>query len=174
LTIAAVLAVVAVPSLMTYQRNAELTSATNTLLAAVNAARGEAMKRGMNAMVLPADGVNWRSGWVVFVDQIRSQTYTDTADGTVLTQGPLKNYFSITGTGSAAGTAPYILYDASGYSKLKNGGFSALTLSINRTDVTGTAVYEQTRRIVLARTGRARSCKPSSASDSNCSASATQ
>jgi type IV fimbrial biogenesis protein FimT len=56
LTIAAVLALVVAPGLTAYKRNAELTSAINTLLSAVNAARSEAMKRGMKAMVIPADG----------------------------------------------------------------------------------------------------------------------
>lgn len=174
LTIAAVLAFAAVPSLTTYQRNAELTSATNTLLAGINAARGEAMKRGMNAMVLPADGLNWISGWVVFVDKNRTQTYNPVSDTTVLTQGALKNYFTVTGTGSASTATPggpYLMYDASGYSKLKSGGFGALTLTLNRNDVTGSVLIDQTRRIVIANTGRPRTCKPASATDATCAAS---
>lgn len=168
LSIAVILALVAIPSLTTYKRNAELTSATNTLLSALNAARGEAMKRGMNAMVLPVDSTNWSSGWVVFVDKDRSQTYANNIDSTILVQAAPASYLTITGTGSTGLTSPYVLFDASGYSKLKNGGFGALTLSLARNDVAGSLVYEQTRRIKIASTGRTLTCKPASATDSKC------
>jgi type IV fimbrial biogenesis protein FimT len=168
LAIGVILMMVAIPSLTTYKRNAELTSATNTLLSAINAARGEAMKRGMNAMVLPTDGANWNSGWVVFVDKDRSQTYASNIDSTVLVQGGPASYINVTGTGIAGLSSPYILFDASGYSKLKNGGFGALTLSLARNDVSNSTLYEQTRRIKIASTGRAYTCKPTSATDSKC------
>jgi len=174
LTIAAVLALVAVPGFTAYKRNAELTSTINTLLSAINAARSEAMKRGMKAMVVPADHSHWSSGWIVFVDKDRNQAYSAANDITILTQGPLESYFSISGSGSAAGATPYILYDGSGYSKLKDDGFSLLTLSLYRNDLSGSSLYEQTRRLVIAKTGRARVCKPASATDATCAASSTQ
>lgn len=174
LVIAAVLALVAVPGLTAYKRNAELTSAINTLLSAVNAARSEAMKRGMKAMILPADRNRWSSGWVIFVDKDGDQAYSEANDITILTQGPLESYFSISGTGSASGSTPYILYDGSGYSRLKNGGFSALTLSLRRNDLSGSSLYEQTRRVVIAKTGRVRACKPANATDTTCAANSTQ
>ena len=46
LAILAILMAVATPNFTTYQRNSELTSITNSLVAAINSARGEAMKRG--------------------------------------------------------------------------------------------------------------------------------
>lgn len=174
LVIAAVLALVAAPGLTAYKRNSELTSTVNTLLSAINAARSEAMKRGMKAMVLPADRSNWANGWIVFVDKDGDQAYSEANDITILTQGPLESYFSISGTGSASGSAPYILYDGSGYSKLKSGGFSALTLSLRRNDLSGSSLYEQTRRVVIAKTGRVRTCKPASATDRTCAANSTQ
>ena len=175
LAIAALSMLVAVPSLTAYKRNAELTSATNTLLAAINAARGEAMKRGMNALVVPTNnGTDWNTGWVVFVDKDRSGTYSGNIDSTVLAQGALASYFNVTGNGSAAASAPYVMFDASGYSKIKGGGFGALTLTLSRTDISGSALYEQTRRIVIANTGRARTCKPASATDATCAANSAQ
>ncbi|MBW8721183.1 MAG: GspH/FimT family pseudopilin [Polaromonas sp.] len=174
LVIAAVLAMVAVPGLTAYKRNAELTSAINTLLSAVNAARSEAMKRGMKAMVIPADGRSWNKGWIVFVDKNGDQAYSEANDITILTQGPLESYFTIATTGSASLSAPYILFDSSGYSKLTNGGFSALTLSVRRNDLSGSAIYEQTRRLVIAKTGRARTCKPAAANDPACLSNGTQ
>lgn len=174
LVIVAVLGLVIAPGLTTYKRNAELTSTINTLLSAINAARSEAMKRGMKAMVLPANRSRWSGGWIVFVDKDGDQAYSEANDITILTQGPLESYFSLSGTGSASGSTPYILYDGSGYSKLKNGGFSALTLSLRRNDLSGSSLYEQTRRVVIAKTGRVRACKPASATDTTCAANSTQ
>ena len=170
ITVAAVLMMVAVPSFTTYQRNAELTSFTNSLLAGLNAARGEAMKRGRYAMVVPTDGTNWSSGWVVFVDVDRSQAYLDTMDVTILTREPPPSYLTISGNGSTAGTTPYIMYDASGYSKLKSGAFGANTFEIRRADTSGTELLTQTRRIKIASTGRVRVCTPKTATDADCDA----
>ncbi len=167
MALAAILMSVAVPSFTTFMRNAELTSFTNTLLAAVNAARGEAMKRGRYAMVVPKDGSSWDSGWTVFVDIDRSQSLT-AGDITIFTSEPKTNALSIRGNGSASGSTPYIMYDASGYSKLKNGSFSALTFEIKRNDVTGTELLTQTRRLKIASTGRPRICTPKTSSDTTC------
>lgn len=172
MAIGVVLLMVAVPSFTTYQKNAELTSASNTLLAAINAARGEAMKRGMSAMVVPtSNGSDWTTGWVVFVDKNNSRTFNDTGDIpdiTVLKQAAVPNGISITGTGIASGSEPYILFDASGYSKTKTGSFGALSISFVRTDVAAADQYKQTRKIKIASTGRVRICTPESATDENC------
>ena len=135
--LAVILMTVAIPSFTTFMRNGELTSFTNTLLAAINAARGEAMKRGRYAMVVPNDGSSWDSGWTVFIDIDRSQSLT-TGDISILTSEAKPTYLTITGNNSASGSTPYVMYDASGYSKLKNGSFGALTIEIKRNDVTGT------------------------------------
>jgi len=169
--IAAVLLVVAVPSFVSFQRNSELTSATNSFVAAVNAARGEAMKRGMNAMLVPATGTDWSSGWTVFVDQDRSGGL-NTGDTTVVQQPALSSYFSATGHGTASETPAYIMFDASGYAKTKTAGFGALTITIARNDLSDTANTEQTRRVVIAKSGRARACKP--ATDSTCTVTAEE
>lgn len=166
----AMLMVVAVPSFTTFQRNSELSSFSNTMLAALNAARGEAMKRGRYAMVVPANGSSWSSGWVVFVDLDRSQSYSEADDFTLLTRDAPPSYLSITGNNTVSASPPYIMFDASGYSKTKSGGFGASTFEVKRNDVSGAAQYEQTRRIKIASTGRVRVCTPTSDSDSECSA----
>lgn len=168
----AILLAFAVPSMTTFQRNAQLTSFSNTLLAAINAARGEAMKRGRSAMVVPADGSSWSSGWVVFVDLDRSQTYVEADDFTLLKRDTPPSYLSITATGTAAETPPYIMFDASGYAKTKTGGFPGnQSFNVKRDDATGTDEFAQTRRIKIASTGRVRVCTPKSASDVQCNAS---
>lgn len=174
LAIAAILLVVAVPNLSAYRRNAELTSAANTFVASLNTARSEAMKRGRNAMVVPTNnGTSWNDGWIVFVDINRTQTYTESADSVVATQTALPTGINMTGVNSATGVAPYIMFDASGYSRLKTGGFGALTLTLARTEGTTAEQLDQTRRIVISSTGRVRICKPVSASDTNCASGIT-
>jgi len=169
-SLAAVLMMVAVPSFTSFARNSQLTSITNTLLAGINAARGEAMKRGRYAMVVPANGSSWDSGWIVFVDINRSQAYEAANDIRILTSDAPPSYLTITGNGTASGTTPYVMYDASGYSRTTIGGFGALTFEVKRNDDTS---LNQVRRLKIASSGRARICTPASSSDSTCSATAS-
>ena len=171
IAIAAVLAALAAPNFVQYHRNSELTSLTNSLLAAVNAAKGEAMKTGKNAFVIPK-GTGWNSGWIVYVDTDRDNSYTDGTDIAVQAQDAPKSYFSITGNNIAGGSTPYIKFDNSGYSVDNSAAPVALTLTIARTDVPSTSASEETRRVVVARTGRGRTCKPST--DTSCTSSASQ
>lgn len=171
-TIAAILLAVAAPSFMAFQRNSELTSATNSLLAGISAAKGEAMKRGLSAVIVPASNGDWGTGWKIFVDRDRNQTFSASADTLVAEHEALPSYFSASGTGTANGSAAYIMFDPSGYSKTAGAGFGALTISLARNDVSGTAQAEQTRRIVVAATGRVRTCKP--ATDTTCTVGATE
>lgn len=175
LVVAATLAMVAIPTVQTFLRNNELTAASTALLTAINTARGEAMKSGRNAMVVPVDnGTDWSQGWVVFVDNNRSQNYTSGTDTLIAQQGPIASYFTVSGNGTAADATPYILFDPSGYAKQKNNAFGGLTLNVERNDLSGADLLNQTRRIIIAQTGRARSCKPASSTDANCLSSATQ
>lgn len=168
IAIAAVLMVVAVPNMIGFQRNAELTSSANTLLAAVNAARGEAMKRGMPAYVVPAaNGKAWQAGWLVFVDKDRNQRFDADKDLLVLEQAALPAYFETQATGSATAAEPYFLFDGSGYPKTKTGGFGGGSLTLARTDVAAAERTNQSRRLVVGTTGRMRICKPVDAATCN-------
>lgn len=166
IAIAAILMLVAAPSFITFQRNSELTAAANSMLGSVGAARTEAMKRNLPALIAPT-GTGWASGWRVFVDVDRNGSY-GSGDILVNTQDALKPYFSVAGINTSSGAAlSYIRFDGSGYAKTSS------TLAFARTDVTGTAIYAQTRYLILALTGRARVCKPSGASDATCGSALT-
>jgi len=158
LAIIAIAMAIAVPSMTAFQRNAELTSAANNLQSSINAARSEAMKRGMNAMVTPVDAANWGNGWVVFVDSQRNGDGNDTANIRIATQPALPTYFTVTGFN--------VRFDASGFAMGGNG-----TLTIQRNDIAGVEQWSQTRRVKISNAGRVRTCKPASATDSSCSAS---
>ena len=180
LAIAAILLMVAIPSMTTYKRNAELTSATNTLLGSINAARSEAMKRGMNAMVVPTNnGTDWNAGWIVFVykfvaGRTPAYAYDATYDTLISSQASLPSYVSISASGTAGSSAPYVMFDASGFGKTKGeaGMVTNFTFNIARNDVAGAEIFTQTRRIKASRIGRVRVCKPISATDSKCLAAA--
>lgn len=175
LTIAATLAAVAVPTVQSFLRSNELSAASSELLTAINTARVEAMKTGQSTMVVPVDnGASWSEGWVVFVDKNRNQTYSSGTDTVLAQHGAMASYFSVAGNGTATGTVPYILFNASGYAKTKANAFGGLTLNIQRNDVSGAEQLQQTRRIIIANTGRARICKPLTDTDDNCLATATQ
>lgn len=173
LAIVAVLMMVGVPSFVQFQRNSELTSQTNSLVAALNAARTEAMKRNTNAFVVPGGSANkWSDGWVVFADTDRSGvSYDATKDFTVLTQPAVPAYFKVSGTGTAKETPSYVMYNSSGYPFSTAGAFGAVTITLERNDLTGADLLEQTRRIKIAKTGRVRTCKPVSSTDAKCSGS---
>lgn len=168
-SIAAILLLVAVPSLTAFRRNAELTSVANKVISSINAARGEAMKRGMSALVVPLNnGASWNAGWVAFVDKTASLAYASTNEGTISIQQPVPNGISVIGNGTATGSTPYIMFDASGFSRRKDGGFGALALQIQRTDIAASDQPEQTRYVIVGSTGRVRVCKPNSSSDATC------
>jgi type IV fimbrial biogenesis protein FimT len=162
-----VLAMIATPSFREIKRNSELTSATNSLMAAINTARTEAMKRGKNAIIAPTMGANWNTGITVFVDNNMNDVF-DAADAIVMQTEILPAYFTITHTPVDA-TKTYTLFNGSGYARTMNDSFNA-TFEIARNDITTnpTELLSQTRRIKIALTGRVRSCKPVSSPDTNC------
>lgn len=168
LAVAAVMLTLAAPSLVAFMRNSELTAQANGLVAALNTARTEAMKRGLNAVIVPRDRQSWTSGWRVFVDTNGDNTYTGGTDDLVTEQPALPSYFTVSGTGTAGLSNPYVLYNSSGYPVTVAGGFGAVTISIARNDLSGQDLLDQTRRVKLASTGRVRTCKPATATDALC------
>lgn len=170
LSLLAILTAVATPSFVSFQRNSELTSITNTLIASLNAARSEAMKRNMNAMVVTANNdKDWSQGWYVFVDADRDGAYS-ASDITVMSQPALPSYITISGTNSVISNPSYIQYDGSGFSKPKSGDFANSTFKLARNDTKNTD-YNQSRFIIISVTGRIRVCTPKSASDPYCNSS---
>lgn len=167
LTILAILSSISVPNFITFRRNAELTSIANNFVAALYAARSEGMKRNMNAMVVPLNNdKDWSKGWMVFVDVDRDGTYSN-GDIVITEQEPPPAYIEFSGNGSSAENPSYVMYDGSGFSKIKSGGFGANTLEIARNDSAITD-YKSIRRIKIASTGRIRVCTPKSDNDAAC------
>lgn len=171
ITIAAILLFIGIPSFISFQRNSELTSSANSFVAALGAARGEAMKRGRQAVVVPRVDSDWTSGWRVFVDTDNNQQFNG-SDILIVEQGALPAYFTATGTGTAQNSPAYIMFNPSGYTQTSGSIFQSATLKIERNDIAGTEKTAQTRIVVIAKTGRARACAP--ATDTTCTTSATE
>lgn len=170
LTMLAIAMGVGVPSLVEFQRNAELRAAVDALKAAIQMARSEAMKRNMHALVVPAADQQWGSGYLVLVDSDRSGTATK-ADIVVARHTDLPANLEVTGTETAAATAPFIRFDGSGY--LRDGalGFAQVVVTIRRRDAAGRSnAHAYTRHVFIGQAGRLRSCTPASASDGDCDA----
>lgn len=169
LGVMAVLLLAAVPSMRAYKRNAELGAAANTLVASINTVRGEAMKRGVDVLLVPAaGGSDWRAGWFAFADPAGKRTHDGSASALVLSSAALPPTINLTGNGIAAGAMPYVLFNASGYPKTKSGAFGAVTFTLTRTDLPASSPPGQTRRVILSSTGRVRACRPAGPTDIDC------
>jgi len=171
ISIAAVLLMIGVPSFVGFQRNSELTSATNSFVAALGAARGEAMKRGQHAVVVPRQNNDWATGWTIFVDTDNNQQFNG-SDVLIVQQGAMPSYFTATGQGTAQGSSAYVMFNPSGYTQTSASTFQSATLKIERNDISGAQKTSQTRIVVVAKTGRVRACQP--ATDVTCTTSATE
>lgn len=107
---------------------------------------------------------------IVFVDRDRDNAYTASSDTLVMAREAMPSYIAVSGAGNANedSGAPYIMFNGSGYARSygSSPGAANLTLTITRNDVASAQVSAEMRRIVVALTGRVRSCRPSN--DSSC------
>jgi len=171
LALLAAMLTLAAPNFITFQRNSQLTSSANSFVAALAAARAEAMKRQLRAFVVPSDGSNWQNGWIVFVDANSNATsgsvsFESGTDIEVARYGALPGnvvqVLSVNATGFKDGSIYYAMFNGSGFMTLVGGSFPSG--GANALDFyNGT----ETRRIIANTTGRMRVCKPPPA-DASC------
>jgi len=177
--LAAILALVAGPNLSAFKRNAELTSVTNSLVAALSTARSEALKRNYNVFVATQTG-NWQGGWVVFVDVIGNGVLDPATDIAIGTQPALASYYDVAGGHlNTNNNQRYVMFNGSGFARQVGSSttaFSTVTggantqIEITRTDLADNqSKFDQTRRVFVAITGRVRACKPKNNTDPECS-----
>ncbi len=160
----------AAPSFTAFQRNAALSTLSNSLVASINTARGEAMKRGRNAFVVPKDINSWQGGWVAFVDQNRSNAYDSDIDYTLLVGETPESFVTVTPVNdTATATPPYLMFNAQGYTTKKDGSFTSVVFCFDLTGGTCNLTNADTRILIVSATGRPRLCRP--ASESNCTTS---
>ena len=149
IVIGVLLMVVAVPSFVTFQRNAQLSDAVSNFIAAINVARANAMKQGVDAYLEPKNGTDWRTGWTVYADTNFNQSYDTGSDPIILSFETLASSVSIsTTTGSL--TSGYVRFNGSGYPRLKNNLFGNGTIVMSN----GT----RSSSIIINPAGSVRSC----------------
>ena len=100
-TMIAIVLMVGVPSFQSSIRNSALTAGINEFIAALNFARGEAIKRGVNVTVAGTSStVGWEGGWQIFTDSPNSQNHYGTLEGTdqvLRTHGPIRTGYTLRG-----------------------------------------------------------------------------
>ncbi len=165
ISIAAILLAIAAPSFVQFQRNSELTSSANSFLAAVTAARAEAMKRQLTVFVVPCStavpacsavgGTDWSQGWIVYADGDWNNAYTTggtSTDVLVSQRDKLPTTVSI-GLDNTGGS---VQFNGAGY--LLSAGGSTQPVSTLRYVQFKNAT--ETRNVLLMPGGKLRVCKP--------------
>lgn len=109
-TIAGILAAVALPAFGDLLKNNRLTSQANTLLASFNFARSEAINRAVKVRVEPIiAGTDWAVGWQVRIDGNNDNDFSDAADTVI------RNFAAIEGGSLVVeNTNIYIDFDIDG------------------------------------------------------------
>lgn len=166
LTIAGILLAVAMPSLSGIIQNHRLSGQANDLIADLNIARSEAIKRAVNVTVCKQDPAqtipscnasstaSWTSGWIIFIDSDSNGQVT--AGETVLRvrQALAGNGNIMTSAATDITNGPYsnaanlVIYQPSGMTTIKPGVTAQFRLCDNRGP-------SQARTIQLISTGRA-------------------
>ncbi len=153
IAIAAIVAMVAVPNFTTSIRNSRLTTTANELLTALNLARSEAIKRGVQVIVRRKGGTsqNWDSGWDVFIDNNSNQTYDAGTDTLLRTYPALSNGYTLR---TGANYADWIAFLSTGLNA-SSGAFTNDSFRLCAT--AGDTVNSRT--IIVNTVGRARVSK---------------
>jgi type IV fimbrial biogenesis protein FimT len=152
LAIVAILVTIAVPGFRRLLQAHRLTTVTNELFMAINLTRSEALQRSARVDLVPADGRNWNSGWIVFVDGNRNRL-PDAGDIVVFTRGPAPSGISIESRFRDS-RAPYLAYAGNGRTR---------THANANTPQSGSFLLRSehaSRRITVGFLGRPRVCNP--------------
>lgn len=134
ITIGAILLTIAVPSFREILINNRLRTQINDFVSALNLTRSEAVKRGVTVSVCKSSdnancggaGVNWDTGWIVFVNSDNDSPAAVDAGETILHAAPalisgytlrgdsnLASYISYRSTGEGNATGRFVLCENS-------------------------------------------------------------
>ena len=150
ITMIAIVLTVGVPSFQASIRNSVLTAGINEFVAALNFARGEAIKRGVNVTVRrtsspcpsTSSSVGYEGGWQVFTDVNAHGCNDSSSDQVLRTHASLNNGYTLWGNS----VVNYISYKPDGTSQ--NYGSFALC------DATNTLTPNTARVISVSMLGR--------------------
>lgn len=154
LSIAAILASLAVPSFRSVIQNNRLATQANELTGTMNFARSEAIKQGRSVTVcVSADqatctgGTAWERGWIAFVDINGDSAFTVGTDTLLRVRGALEGGTTLGG----AGAATAVRYLPSGLLAVGAGAYAVLAPGCTGNEVR-TINITATGRLSVART----------------------
>jgi type IV fimbrial biogenesis protein FimT len=152
LAIAIVLLAVGIPSFSALIKAQKITTTTNDLFAATNLARSEAIQRGVRVDLIPADGNDWASGWIVLIDENTNQK-ADTGERIIFSHGPVPDGVVIK-AGFTDSKRQYVAYNGTGRTRTNANSqapqLGAWTITLD----------DYSRRVVINFLGRVRVCNP--------------
>ena len=150
ISVATVLVFVAAPSFVAFQKNAQLSEAVSNFIAATTVTRSNAMKQGLKTYLVANDAVvGWSSGWMVYTDSNSNDTY-EASEDVLLRHEAINSSVVISIPTTSSLTDGYVLYNGSGYPRLKNGGFGGSTMIMSNSS--------RSISIIIDPAGRVRSC----------------
>lgn len=126
LAIAAIVLTIGVPSFQEMMRNNRVAAQMNEFTSALNLARSEAVKRGVNVGLVPNTG-GWAQGWTAFVD-------TDSSGSLNGTEVTLRVYDRLEGNPTITGATAGIFYLPSG--AITGGGTQQISYILDSGDPT--------------------------------------
>jgi type IV fimbrial biogenesis protein FimT len=159
LGILALLAALAVPFFNSLLQRHRLSTTVNDFLSAILFTRAEALQRGDPVHLIPVDGMNWTSGWIVMVDRNRNQRADSGEEIVARYPAPPRGIDIDDAFG--AGSRHYLAYTGSGRSGDASGNGQRY----------GHVLFSSSaglRLISINALGRARVCIPSSLTDTAC------
>ena len=152
LSIAAIVLLLAAPSFKQLLAKQRIDTAGRDLLAAITLTRAEAIRRGERVDLRPCDGVDWRSGWLIFVDANDNHT-PDANEKIIHTHAALAQDLTIT-SHLHDKSAPYIAYTSDGRTRTNA---NSQVPQVGHLEL---LLDEHQRRIILNFMGRPRLCNP--------------
>ena len=158
---------VAVPSFVSFRRNSELRGTANSFLAAMSAARAEAMKRGVKVYVVPLadNSTDWTTGWRVYADVDWDGAYTAGTDVLITEEPAIPSSVTVTTdttthvTSFTQSSGPYVAFGAAGFPAMRGADTGSPSGAIQFT----VAASGESRRVALNLIGRMRVCQASEA-----------
>ncbi len=98
---------IGIPAFKSLQQNSNRTARINELVAAIQLARSEAVKRGTSISIIP--NTNWQNGWTVFTDPDKDRTL-DSGETVIRTAAVTSPNYTMTSAAYANG----ITFDSKG------------------------------------------------------------
>ena len=152
LAVAGILLGIGIPAFAALIANQQIATAVNDFAAAINLTRAEAIRRGGQVNLVPADGRNWKSGWRVFVDD-NDNLRPDPDEQLVFSHDPLPERLTVESDFTDSSTK-YLAYNGNGRTR---------TAHNSQQPQSGTVTFtlgKQVRKIKVNFLGRARMCNP--------------